>query len=229
MNLLGDVHLADAPCFALRLSLGSRSDQSDDLTRVLRAITRVLQTDILLKAFSNASVQSKIYMDFYRLQRGWGKVIFSEASVILSTRGGCAWPGLCMARGHVWPGGCMHSWGACMAGGTCMAEGRGMHGGGCMHGRVHAWQGACVAGGMHGRGAFMAEGGLHGGGCAWGDVHGCVHGGHAWGTWGDIHTPPTPGRYYHYGIRSMSGRYASYWNAFLFSHLWFLNYFRTSC
>ena len=32
----------------------------------------------------------------------------------------------------------------------------------------------------------------------------------------DMHatSPPPPGRYY--GLRSMSGRYASYWNAFLF-------------
>ena len=30
----------------------------------------------------------------------------------------------------------------------------------------------------------------------------------------DTHVP-LPGRYYGYGIRSMSGRYASYWNAFL--------------
>ena len=30
------------------------------------------------------------------------------------------------------------------------------------------------------------------------------------------HMPPPPSRYYGYGIRSMSGRYASYWNAFLF-------------
>ena len=46
-------------------------------------------------------------------------------------------------------------------------------------------EGACVAGDVHGTGACMA-GGMHG-------------------------TPPD--RYYE--IRSMSGRYASYWNAFL--------------
>ena len=43
-------------------------------------------------------------------------------------------------------------------------------------------------GGVHGKGAYVA-GGMHG-----------------------THVPP-PGRYYE--IRSMSGRYASYWNAFL--------------
>ena len=45
-----------------------------------------------------------------------------------------------------------------------------------------------MVGGMHGRGVCMARG-MH-------DMH-------------------PPGRYYSYGIRSMSGRYASYWNAFL--------------
>ena len=38
--------------------------------------------------------------------------------------------------------------------------------------------------------------------------------GHAW-QGGCVPRAP-PGRYYGYGIRSMSGRYASYWNAFLF-------------
>ena len=42
---------------------------------------------------------------------------------------------------------------------------------------------------------------MHGRGCAW---QGGVCATHA----------PSPGRYYE--IRSMSGRYASYWNAFLF-------------
>ena len=74
----------------------------------------------------------------------------------------------------------VHSRGACMAGG--------------MHGRGHAWQGcawqgrvACMAGGMHGvrhawQGACMA-GGMCGGRCVWkGGMHGGMHGkgGHAW-------------------------------------------------
>ena len=69
----------------------------------------------------------------------------------------------------------------------------------------HAWQGACVAGGMHGSwGVCMVVGG-----CAWQeDMRG--GGGHA------CHAH-TPGRYY--VIRSMSGQYTSYWNAFLFTHL----------
>ena len=70
-------------------------------------------------------------------------------------------------------------------------------------GGVHARGEACMAGG------YAWPGGMHGGG-----MHGqgaCVAGG------GGMHYmhPPPPGRYYGYGIRSMSGRYASYWNAFL--------------
>ena len=70
-----------------------------------------------------------------------GKVMFSQASVILS--GG----------GEIMHGRGVHAWqGACMAGG--------------MHGRGHAWWGEGVpgvvhGGGMHGRGACMA------GRCAW--------------------------------------------------------------
>ena len=127
---------------------------------------------------------------------------------------GCAWQGGVHGRqggvhgrrgvhgrGHVWQG-------ACMAGG-------------------HVWQGACIMGGMHGRGCVCGEGACVAGGmCAWwggacmtgGHVwwdvcmagEGVMHGrgrGHAWQ--GGVH-----GRYYK--IRSMSGRYASYWNAFLF-------------
>ena len=60
--------------------------------------------------------------------------------------------------------------------------------------------GVCVAGGCMAGGACMAG------------EHVCVTGGHAW-RGGVCHACP-PGRYYE--IRSMSGRYASYWNAFLF-------------
>ena len=86
-----------------------------------------------------------------------------------------------MAGGHAWQG-CVHgrgymAVGACMTGGVC---GRG------------PWKGVCVAGGMHGRGTCTA-----GGACTAGGVHG----------------RGVCGRYYE--IRSMSGRYASYWNAFL--------------
>ena len=58
----------------------------------------------------------------------------------------------------------------------------------------HAWQGVCMAGGVHGGGACVAEG-------------------HAWQ--GGMHAmdtpPPNTTRY----GQSMRGRYACYWNAFL--------------
>ena len=93
-------------------------------------------------------------------------------------------------------------------------------GGACVAGG--AWPGGHVRQRVHGRGACMVQG------CVMGGMHdregACMAGGHAW--WGVcmvgacvaggvhvMHAPP--GRYYGYGIRSMSGRYASYWNAFL--------------
>ena len=64
-------------------------------------------------------------------------------------------------------------------------------------------EGACVVGGVHGGG-----GGMHGRGV-------CLVGGHGGGACvvGGVHGGGMCGRYYE--IRSMSGRYASYWNAFL--------------
>ena len=73
--------------------------------------------------------------------------------------------------------------------------GKGMHGGGVhgrgMHSRGHAWQGPVWQEGMHGRGHVWQ--GMHGGG---GGVGMCGR--------RDNHC---------------SGRYASYWNAFLFIDL----------
>ena len=91
--------------------------------------------------------------------------------------------------------------GACVAGGMHAGAG-GMHGGaGGMHGRGvwhgvcmaggHAWWGMCMAGGMHGR-AHAWQGAMHGGGA-------CVAGGGMCGR-RDGHC---------------SGKYVSYWNAFL--------------
>ena len=63
------------------------------------------------------------------------------------------------------------------------------------------------------RGACMVEGG-----CMEGDVCGkgaCMVGGHVW-QGGDL-----PGRYHE--IRSMNGRYASYWIAFLFFYCPYYN------
>ena len=70
--------------------------------------------------------------------------------------------------------------------------------GGMRGGEGGAWQGA-----------VRGVGGMHGGGHVWWGacmVGGCVAGGGAWQR-------GMCGRYHE--IRSMSGRYASYWNAFL--------------
>ena len=86
--------------------------------------------------------------------------------------------------------------GACVVGG-CVWWGHAWWG--------HEWWGACMAGG-HAGGECITKGA-------------CMAGGHAWQRGG--------GRVCHsryYGIRSMSGRYASYWNAFLFKHFNRSNY-----
>ena len=125
---------------------------------------------------------------YYRPQRSRGKVIFSQASVILSTgrgmcRGGVHGQGACMVGGmyggmhggHAWgvcvvggmcgQGECMAGW-ACMAGGVCVARG--------MHGSGHAWWGVCgQGGGMHGWGVCV-----HGWGCVWPGA--CMAGGYVW-------------------------------------------------
>ena len=144
-------------------------------------------------ALSTAPISLKYKEHFYyRPQRSSGKVIFSEACVKNSVRGGM--------RGGRGVRGC---------GGTCVVGGawQGVHGSracmGGVHDRGHVWQGACMAGGMCGRGACVAGGhvwlrGMHGRGCVWQGA--CVAGGYAW----------------HNEIQSMSECYASYWNAFLF-------------
>ena len=63
---------------------------------------------------------------------------------------------------------------------------------------VHGGGGSAWQGGVHGGGERVWQGGMHGGG-----------GMHGRGS--------MRGRYYE--IRSMSGQYASYWNAFLFKRL----------
>ena len=99
---------------------------------------------------------TKISGNFYRPQRSWGKVIFSEACVKNSVHGG---------------GGGEHGRGAWVAGDIHGGSGRracvvgGMHGG-------HAWQGGvCGRGDVHGRGACMVwtyvEGGVCGRGHVW--------------------------------------------------------------
>ena len=88
----------------------------------------------------------------------------------------------------------------CVARG-CVWQGR-VHGGG-MHDGGHVWGGACMVGGVHGGGGVVLGGGMRGRG-----------GGHVW--WGHAwhaYPPPAPDTT-RYG-RSMSGRYTSYWKAFL--------------
>ena len=120
--------------------------------------------------------------------------------------GGHAWFYSGGVHGFIWGGMRGFIRGACMVlfGGACMV----LFGGhawfylGGMHGSI--W-GACVVlfGGMHGFiwGACM----VLFGGCAWfylGGMRGFI--------WGGMH-----GFFGYNQIRSMSGRYASYWNAFL--------------
>ena len=115
------------------------------------------------------------------------------------------------------PGG-LHAWllgGVHGCSGACMVALGGVHG--CSGG--HAWlpPGVCMVapGGVCGcsRGCMVAQG-VNGcswggmGGFFWGGMRSCFLGGHAWFF---------PGACIGYDeIRSMSGRYASYWNAFLF-------------
>ena len=86
-------------------------------------------------AWCNYTAQRLCYLEWCRWdsQCKWtliinnsscGKVMFSQASVILSTRGGHAWQGACIARGYAWQG-------------TFMVGG--MHGFVGVHGRGHAW------------------------------------------------------------------------------------------
>ena len=77
----------------------------------------------------------------------------------------------------------------------------------CVKNSVHSGGGG--GGGVRGRGACVRGGGICGRGM-------CMVGGCAWqGGMRGTHALP-PGRYYE--IRSMSGRYASYWNPFLFNY-----------
>ena len=75
-----------------------------------------------------------------------------------------------------------------------------VHRGHAWQGGMHGWGGMCMVGGLVWQGSMHGEGACMAGGPAW--QRGACMGGHA-----------CHGRYY--GIRSMSRRYASYWNAFL--------------
>ena len=157
-------------------------------------------------------------MDFYRPQTKFAKVMFLQVSVC--PQGGLAWllGGACVVA----PGG--HAW---LLRGAWLLPG-GMRG--CS-------RGACVA--ALGRGAWLLPGGhvwllwggMHGcsGGHKWllGGMRGCSRGacvvarGRAWLLPGGCLVLPGGGggvRGVFHEIRSMSGRYASYWNTFLFNY-----------
>ena len=87
--------------------------------------------------------------------------------------------------------------GACMAGGHVWQQ-WGMHGRGACHAGGHACQGACMAGGMPGRGH------------AW---HGCASQRGGFMAEGGVR-----------GMLSISGRYVSYWNAFLFKLVYLIKF-----
>ena len=129
----------------------------------------------------------------YRPQTYFAKVMFLHLSVILLTGGGRAWLGGVHGQGgHVWPGG-MHG-----RGGLVWLDGHAWQGGACVAGWAcmaggHAWLGGVCGEG----GACVVKGGMHGKGGA------CV-----------VCMPPPSTRY----GRSMRGRYASYWNAFLLDY-----------
>ena len=112
-----------------------------------------------------------------------------EQGCVCGCLGGCAW----LLGGHLWllPGG--HVWllgGACMVAlGRCVVAPGGMHG--------------CSGGGMHG-----CSGG--GQGCAW-----FFQGGMRGFSWGACMVFSGGVCIGYDEIRSMSGRYTSYWNAFL--------------
>ena len=166
------------------------------------------------------SVSTQINVHNCRPQRSWGKVIFSEVCVNNSVhRGGHAW----LLGGGAW----FYSGGACMVlfGGHVWFYLGGhvwfyLGGHAWFYSGGHAWfylggtcgfiWGACVV--LFG-GAYMV---LFRGACV------DLFGGHAWFYSGSVRgfiQGGVHGFFSFFGyneIRSMSGRYASYWNAFLF-------------
>ena len=145
------------------------------------------------------TVMKQLKWIHYRPQRSWGKVIFSEACVNNSVQGGHAWL----------PGGGMHGFIRGVRGfirGACVVLFSGGHAWFYSAGG-HAWfylGGACVVLFSGGHAWFYSAGGMHGfiqGTCVV-LFRGGVHGFFSFSRYNEI--------------RSMSGRYASYWNAFLF-------------
>ena len=155
--------------------------------------------------------KSNLHGDIYRPQTKFAKVMFLQVSV-------CPWGGVggC-SGGHVW----------LLLGGHAWLLWGGMHG--CSGG--HAW---LLLGGVHG----CSRGGMRG--CSGRGMHGCSQG-ECVVAWGVCMVAPggacmvAPGgcawllwgggmRGFFDEIRSMSRRYASYWNAFLFNIFVYLKF-----
>ena len=94
----------------------------------------------------------------------------------------------------------------------------------CPQGGEHVWLlGGCAW--LRGGVCVVALGGMHG--CSWGACMVApgghvwlLRGGRAWLLWGGMHGCFWGGVHGFFGeIRSMSGWYASYWNAFLFNNV----------
>ena len=137
---------------------------------------------------------------------------YSGGACVVLFRGMC----VVLFGGHAWfySGGGVHGFirGACMVlfGGACMvlfgghawfySGGRAWFYSGGMHGFIWGGMRGFIRGGMHG----FIRGGMHG--FIWGACVVLFGGGRAWFF-----------QFFRYNeIRSMSGRYASYWNAFSF-------------
>ena len=123
----------------------------------------------------------------------------------------------CVAGGHAWQEG--------MCGGGPCVGWEGMHGRGCVVGAMcglggHAWQGVC-GGGHAWVGRACMAGGCGGGMDGWGVcmAGGCVVGACMVGGMSATHASTT----LRDTVGQCAGRYASYWNAFLF-YLLFVQY-----
>ena len=126
--------------------------------------------DAAVDGSGNLLLTFVFFLSCYRPQRSWGKVIFSQASVILST-GGRAW--LLVGGVHSCQGSMLGCWGACVVARACMVVG-----GMCGCGGHLLLPGACVVAGgcawLWGH-VWLLGACIVAGGCAWlpGGMHGC--------------------------------------------------------
>ena len=132
----------------------------------MHGLTRLQISNALSIVFDKSMNKSSRYFH-YRPQRSWGKVIFSQASVILSTgAGACVVPGgVCGCRGGACVAAGEHAW---LLGGVCGSQE-------CILGG-HAWLlgGGVVAGGR--RAWDTARYGQWAGGTHPTGMHSCYNG-----------------------------------------------------